>query len=182
MVEPHKIFGRLGNQMFQFATITALACETQTDIYFQDEKWFIKFEPVIRKMFGAGIGSRPEVSIHVRRGDYLKLELYTNLADNTDYYERAMAMFPPDTKYLVFSDDIEYCKNRFVGDQFSFSEGLNEVQDLNQMASCKHNIIANSTFSWWAAWLNPNPDKIIISPERSHWGSKIVLPDNFKQI
>ena len=59
----------------------------------------------------------------------------------------------------IFNDqlDIEY------------SEGRNEVEDLEYMSSCSHNIICNSTFSWWGAWLNQNPDKIVISPQANEW-------------
>ena len=182
MVEPHKIFGRLGNSLFQYATLVALAADSKSDVYFQDEKWFGKYEKEIQQMFGAGIGSRPEVSIHVRRGDYLELEhQYPNLT-KTDYYTRAIALFPPDTKFLVFSDDISWCKDYFRGPQFTFSVADNPIHDLNNMASCQHNIIANSSFSWWGAYLNRNPHKIVICPNQSLWGSKISLPIKWKQI
>lgn len=184
MINPQHIFGRLGNQMFQYATLLALSIETGSNIYFQDEKWFCKFEKQVKELFGAGIGLRDETSIHVRRGDYLQLEeTYPNLC-KTDYYQRATDTFPKDTKFIVFSDDIEWCKTfaPFQGDNFSFSEGKSEVHDLNMMASCKNNIIANSTFSWWAAYLNKHEDKIVICPEKKNWYSGLSLLDSWKQI
>jgi hypothetical protein len=181
LVEPHKIFGRLGNSLFQYATLIALAADTKSDVYFQDTKWFGKYEKEIQQMFGAGIGSRPEVAIHVRRGDYVELsDRYPDLS-RTDYYTRAIALFPEDD-FLVFSDDIPYAKTLFQGPKFCFSEGLSPVQDLNQMASCKHQIIANSSYSWWGAYLNKNPNKIVVCPRQELWGSKISLPDSWKQL
>jgi hypothetical protein len=68
-------------------------------------------------------------------------------------------------KFYVFSDDIEWCKN-FFSDilDFEFISGNNEIRDLYLMSSCENNIIANSSFSWWGAWLNKNPNKKVIAP------------------
>jgi len=183
MTHPSKIFGRFGNQMFQYATLIALAYESGTDAYFQDVKWFGKYEDQIKQLFGAGIGYRDEVSIHVRRGDYLQLEHHYPNLSKTDYYEKAIAMFPYN-KFLVFSDDIEWCKSypAFQGERFSFSEGRDEVQDLNQMASCQHNILANSTFSWWGAYLNKNKDKMVVCPRPELWLNNISLLDSWIKI
>ncbi len=184
MVQPYRMFGRLGNSMFQYATLIALAKETGENFYFQDIKWFEKHADIVKQFFSNGIGKRDEVSIHVRRGDYLDFEhIYKNLA-KTDYYQRAIAEFPDDTKFIVFSDDIEWCKSYppFQGERFSFSEGRNEVDDLNMMASCHHNILANSTFSWWGAYLNKHEDKIVICPKQEFWVNNVSLLDNWKQI
>ena len=184
MVQPHKMFGRLGNQMFQYATLIALAQKAGENIYFQDIKWFEEHEVLVKQYFSNGIGMRDEVSIHVRRGDYLDFQdIYQNLS-KTDYYERAIMEFPKDTKFIVFSDDIEWCKTcpAFQGPQFTFSEGRNEIDDFNLMASCHHNILANSTFSWWAAYLNKHTDKIVICPKQSFWVNNVSLLDNWKQI
>jgi hypothetical protein len=75
-----------------------------------------------------------------------------------------MAAMPDGTTFLVFSDDMEWCKENFIGDQFIFVEGENDVTDLWIMSYCKHNIIANSSFSWWGAWLNDYKHKIVVAP------------------
>ena len=134
------------------------------------------------KALGEEIASVNSVSVHVRRGDYL---LPTNQAlfGGTDlaYYERAAAHIAekvPNPHFYVFSDDIAWCRENlklpaaggitFVDDfcggpKFSFS--------LQLMALCRHNIIANSSFSWWGAWLNRNPEKIVVAPKQWHPGA-----------
>ena len=66
--------------------------------------------------------------------------------------------------FIIFSDDIKWCKNNFIGDKFTFIEGEKDYIDLWLMSLCNHNIIANSSFSWWGAWLNQNPNKKVIAP------------------
>ncbi len=161
-----KNFGRLGNRMFQMAALYSMARDLEVDYYFQDEKWFKKYENEIRQIFGTDIGKDERVSLHIRRTDMVTNGFDINLSE-TDYYDRAIAMFPTN-RFLVFSDDISWCKEKFKDERFDFSEGLNEEQDLKVMASCNHNITANSSFSWWAAWLNPNPEKIIICPKQNY--------------
>lgn len=167
MVEIEKIMGRMGNKMFMFATLYSLARNKGTDFYFQDPKWFKKYEGEIKAIYGEGINPIPYVSIHVRRGDYLTNNFHTVLTD-TGYYEKAIKLFPSKS-FLIFSDDPEWCKINFTGKEFQIIEGQNEVDDLNMMAGCEHNIIANSSFSWWAAYLNKNPNKRVISPREVDW-------------
>ncbi len=158
------ISGRLGNQMFQFAHIYAQARKgLLPDFYLQDEKFFDGYQDEIKALYGNGIGYKPGyVSIHVRRGDYVNNSYYVDLFQN-GYYKRAKDFFPH-KKFLVFSDDIEWCKQQEIFKDCEFSEGLGEIEDMNLMASCESNIIANSSYSWWAAYLNPNPDKTVIAP------------------
>ena len=174
MVEPHQIFGRLGNQLFQMAFILNFAIKNKTNVFLQDENFFKDSKKEIIALFSEGIGHIDKVSIHVRRGDYVVPPhdaFYTNLC-NTDYYEKAIALFPSE-KFLVFSDDIPFCKTYFKGEQFEFSEGRSEIEDLNLMASCKRgNIIANSSFSWWGAYLSGNPGNKIIAPK--NWSIREV--------
>ena len=158
-----EITGRLGNQMFQFAALYSIAKEFGTDYYFQDQRWFIKNEEAIRALYSSGIGYDHRVSIHVRRTDMVNNNFDINLSE-TDYYRLAMKIFPK-SQFLVFSDDTKWCKQQKIFKNCDFSEGKNEIEDLNAMASCQHNIIANSSFSWWAAYLNKNPDKVVICPE-----------------
>lgn len=173
MIEPKIVFGRLGNSMFQYAALYAYAKDLGVDFYFQDEKHFKKYEEDIKTLFGSDIGFLPYVSIHVRRGSnpinpsepkYSENPFYVKVCE-TDYYEKAIAMFPND-KFLVFSDDPDWCKIKWGDDnRFQIMEGGSELEDFNMMSSCKSNIITNSTFSWWAAWLNPNYGKTVVAPK-----------------
>ncbi len=170
MLEPEKIFGRLGNKLFQYAYIYSQAREGKIpDIFVQDYRYFDKYREDIKKLYGAGIGFMPFVGIHVRRGDYVNNAFYTDLSE-TDYYKRAIALFP-NKKFLVFSDDPEYCKNMdiFKGSDFQVMERQGELDDFNLLASCEHIICANSSYSWWAAYLCQN------------WGKQVVIPIDWFQ-
>ena len=164
MVNPDKIFGRLGNRMFQMAFILSKYWDGEIpDYYLQDPIWFEHHRDKFKMMFGAGITPIDQVSIHVRRGGnpsnvdepkYSENPFYVNLY-NTEYYENAMEQFP-DADFLVFSDDIEWCKEQPLFKDCEFAEGNDEITDFNLMAGCKGHIIANSSFSWWAAFLSGN--------------------------
>lgn len=146
--------------------------------FWQSWKYFEGAEEEIRKWLAVPVvdGYRDYVSIHVRRGDYAQL------ADNfppvdTEYIDRALDEIFCETncrKAIVFSDDMNWCKNNIpkIAERFQieYSEGRNEWEDLSIMASCGHNIIANSSFSWWGAWLNTNPNKRVVSPSHK-WGN-----------
>lgn len=153
MVPITKLTGRLGNQMFQYAYIYSQWRDGAVpDIYLQDPLYFERYRHELRHIFGSNIVSINQVAIHVRRGDYVNNPFYVDLC-KTDYYDRAMKLFPYDT-FLVFSDDVEWCKQYFTGDHFEFSEGNDEITDMNLMAGCKGIITANSSYSWWAAYLS----------------------------
>jgi hypothetical protein len=191
MVDPKLIFGRLGNSLFQYATLYAKSRDEGTDFYFQDPKYFEEYEYEIQQLFGQDIKPIDMVSIHVRRGGnpinknepaYHKNPFYTNLC-GTDYYERAIELFPS-KDFLVFSDDIEWCKHNLKGKQFTFCEEKDEIKALNLMAGCKDNIIANSSFSWWGAYLNPNLNKKVIAPKSWYRDGlqRTVCPPNWELI
>ena len=170
MIPINSITGRLGNQMFEFAALYSFAKEQNVDFYFQDEKWFKKYEEDIKNMFGEGIGFLPFISIHVRRGDYVNNPFYVDLS-KTDYYEQAIKHFP-DRKFLVFSDDTEFAQKLFPDiNKFQVIQDQTEIEDFNMASSCEGHIIANSSFSWWYAWLSPSPHKKIIAPSVKNWYS-----------
>lgn len=155
MIEMYKLSGRLGNQMFQFAYLTSQMLKDEIDdVFVQSEEYFKYHAKEIKTLYGQGIGSVDKVAIHVRRGDYITTHrhFYVNLME-TSYYQDAMALFPGQ-KFLVFSDDIEWCKKQEIFKNCEFSEGNTDVKDLNLMASCKGVIMANSSFSWWGAYLS----------------------------
>lgn len=132
------------------------------------------------------------ISIHVRRGDYLKYpHLYGNICSK-QYYQKAIEYIKNHTygnvKFYVFSDDIRWVKeNIFFEDSCIFIDwnimGQSYI-DMQLMSLCKHNIIANSSFSWWGAWLNKNPNKIVVAPDRWLFNGEIgdVVPNDWIKI
>jgi hypothetical protein len=147
--------------MFQYAYLHAQVRDGKIpDIYVQDEKFFKRYAHEVRMLFGSDIGYIDQVAIHVRRGDYVGNRFYVDIW-NDGYYERAMELFPGES-FLVFSDDIEWCKKQPIFEKCEFSEGNDPVTDLNWMASCKGHIIANSSFSWWGAYLAPYTKKVVV--------------------
>lgn len=110
------------------------------------------------------------VSIHIRRGDYLKYPNKFGLC-SLEYYEKAVEKIKQSVispVFFVFSDDINYAKeNLKIGHNVFYVSGLDveDYEELVLMSKCKHNIMANSTFSWWGAWLNKNRNKIVIAPK-----------------
>src|SRR5690606_38525569 len=137
--------------------------------YFQDERYFKHAREKILKVCGFNQQTYDLISIHVRRGDYL---LYPDkfVTCDLDYYHRAMDMLGGDNQdFMIFSDDIEWCKAQFGRkNNIAYYEGF-EVDSMELMSQCKHNIISASSFSWWGAWLNVNKDKIVIAPKQ-WWG------------
>ncbi len=133
--------------------------------YFQSYKYFEHCKKLIKDYFSPlGTWEQEDfVSVHVRRGDYLNLTRIHPVLP-LDYYKEAIRLFPG-RDFVIFSDDIDWCKENFIGGKYFYSVGHSEESDFFDMMYCKDNIIANSSFSWWAAWLNPNPDKIVVAPK-----------------
>ena len=107
-----------------------------------------------KEFFKQNFGTSEVISLHVRRTDYLESPDVHPIQD-INYYKKSLEYFPKDIPILVFSDDIEWCKNQeiFSLDRFLFSEDNNTGVDLCLQTMCKYHIIANSSFSWWGAWL-----------------------------
>lgn len=184
MIPIQQITGRLGNQMFQYAFFYTYARDNAIDHYYQDPSFFEHRAEEIKQIFGQKIPLKTDmVAIHVRRGDYVGHDFYVNLWRN-GYYQRAMKEFPKNTHFLVFSDDIVWCKEHFLGKEFEFSD-KDEITDFNLMASCRGHIIANSSFSWWAAYVSPYSMKII-APSVENWYSdgkeRTKCPDNWLRL
>lgn len=123
------------------------------------------------------------VSIHIRRGDYLDPQnaaMFGGICTES-YYDAAIRYMEercPDAHYYIFSDDIPYVQKRYQGSRFTvvdWNTGENSFLDIQLMKSCKHNICANSTFSFWGARLNGNRDKIMIRPAK-HKNSQQIIP------
>lgn len=152
----------------------------QTEKYFKDIRNILLSELVFpeiqygeQAIYESDISSSESVSIHIRRGDYLNhLDKYGNICTE-EYYIKAIKCIQKNIKnprFFVFSDDMKWSKHALGSyKQIQFVEHNSDVKsiyDMKLMSLCKHNIIANSSFSWWASWLNNNPNKIIIAPER----------------
>lgn len=133
--------------------------------FFQSEKYFKNSREKILNVFPQYHKLTNKVSVHVRRGDFLKKQQYHNIL-TLEYYKKAFSIFSNE-RFLIFSDDIEWCKKKFIGKEFSFHETQGDMADIAIMSSCKHNIVANSSFSWWGAWLNRSKGKKVICP--SQW-------------
>ena len=158
------------------------------DGYWQSENYFKDIGDIIRsdftlkpemtninQEFAKEISSCDSVSLHIRRGDYVS-NPETNKFHGScplEYYQKAVVKIANCVKnphFFIFSDDPDWAKKhlnleypiKFITHN---GEGKN-YEDLRLMSLCKHNIIANSSFSWWGAWLNENPDKIVIAPEK----------------
>ncbi|MFP4486354.1 MAG: alpha-1,2-fucosyltransferase [Campylobacterales bacterium] len=158
------------------------------DGYWQSEKYFKKYENLIRDIFqfpkikddenlkvANEIVNSESISIHVRHGDYLASSK-TNEFHGTcgiEYYKKSIEYITSkleNSTFFIFSDDIKWCEEKFVNVKnktiISHNTGLKSYEDMRLMSLCKHNIIANSSFSWWSAWLNTNPNKIVIAPKK----------------
>lgn len=167
------------------------------DGYWQSEKYFLAksdfifndfdlndlrenqlLKPIIDK-----IDSKISISIHVRRGDYVtnsQANAYHGTCD-LNYYARAIAkivglLSEQDVFFFIFSDDVVWCKeNLNIPYDHTYVITKEDYHDLYLMSICKHNIIANSSFSWWGAWLNSNNNKKVIVPEK--WFAQNVETD-----
>lgn len=147
--------------------------------YFQSEKYFMDQEAFIRKTFEFVDDlvstehlelAKESCSIHVRRTDYLepdKVDIHQFPGD--EYYRNAIDFMEGYgvKKFMVFSDDMKWCMDTFGEDtKFNYINGYREVKDMCLMSHCQHHIIANSSFSWWGAWLNANKNKKVIAPAK----------------
>jgi hypothetical protein len=143
------------------------------------ERYFAPHVDLMRRDFAALLNApQNEIAVHIRLTDYLTGTNPKKFKGSCDvsYYAQAMAVFRnlvPNARFLVFSDDIAAARALIPNDgSVRFDEAGVEppLQTLLRMAACRHTIIANSTFSWWAAWLNQNPQKMVIAPR--HWFSR----------
>lgn len=123
-----------------------------------------------KQRFGEWLVKKDITAIHVRRGDYMRLS-HCHPFVGEKYFIDCLALIPEIKDFMVFSDDIKWCKTffpkAFPERKFCFVEGTNMIDDLHLQSLCRNNIISNSSFSWWAAYLNRNSDKKIFAP--SNW-------------
>ena len=156
------------------------------DGYWQSEKYFKNIKDEIIKSFTPihdisekakqyikEIENSNSVSLHVRRGDYVDNTMFKGSGltiTEMPYYKDAIEFINSkveNPKFFIFSDDIAWCKENFefLEDKTFIDDTKSAIDDMVLMSRCEHNIIANSTFSWWGAWLNRNKNKIVIAPK-----------------
>jgi len=175
------------------------------DGFWQSPKYFENIEGEIRRLFhvtssliqnvqekGNELRSEQSVSIHIRRSDFLapKAAAYHGVLSK-DYYQRAIRHISgkiPGASFHFFSDDMEWVKRELSpppGSQY-VSGATSAIEDFYLMSCCRHNIIANSSFSWWAAWLNDNPLKIVVAPKAWFAANTIdsgdLIPRNWERL
>jgi hypothetical protein len=165
------------NYPFTYYEDSSLSTNCVIDGYFQSEKYFIKNRDRILSQFKLPLKLRLMsyfkypfflkgnlTSIHVRRGEYLISPIHYN--QSMDYYDAAIKKMDAITeKFIVFSDDIAWCKETFIGEKFVFIENEKDYIELFLMSRCTNNIICNSSFSWWGAWMNAHKNRKIIAPK-----------------
>lgn len=160
---------------FDYHDIPDLGGNVTLTGFYQSWKYFEHCKDEVNNVFK--LTDYPEyvfyTSIHVRRGDYVQHSGSFPPID-LNYINKALDRIHEGSgcyNALVFSDDINWCKENIEHEEFNieFSEGRTELEDLSLMASCGNHIIANSTFSWWAAYLGHNPDRMVITPSAKTW-------------
>ena len=165
--------------------------------FYQSERFFKDVEDEVRQAFAFDLNKanaesqtlarqiqeNPHaVSLHVRRGDYMEPKFYKRygIVCSQAYFQRAVEMMlaqVPQAHFYIFSDDVEWVQQNLRlprATVVSCNRGADSWQDMMLMSLCRHNIICNSTFSWWGAWLNANPEKRVIAPSR--WLADVDMP------
>jgi len=171
--------------------------------FFQSEEYFNNISELIRsELTFKDISSLEKLSvyqeirktnavfIHIRRGDYINNPRYANFYYSCplDYYKQAIALIEKrvnNPKFFIFSDDADWVRENLMIDNAVFISALKlkDYEDLFLMSQCQHAIIANSSFSWWGAWLINSKDKIIVAPEKWFQNDKIdssdIIPESW---
>lgn len=166
--------------------------------WWQSEKYFKEIEGKVREAFAfppqalerirqgnrqvlEEITRTESVGVHIRRGDYLEAEEVYGGICTPEYYEKAMNLLRrerPGCRFFLFSNEPDWVKENMAAEDVTVVEGNDEssgFSDLYLMSRCRHNIIANSSFSWWGAWLNENPNKLVVAPAK--WLNNHETPD-----
>lgn len=198
VVEPH----------FQYwAGLTKVPIDSYLVGYWQSEKYFHKHLEAIRSDFifktslttknlelSKKMAKVNAVSLHIRRGDYIRNRKTnaTHGACDLDYFDAAigyMSSRVEDPFFFIFSDDIEWARGNLKLDfpchYVDINCGIESYNDMHLMSLCQHNIIANSSFSWWGAWLNFRTDKIVIAPQnwfRNNIKTQDLIPSNWVKV
>ncbi len=188
---------------FFYYTPIPYAPNMQIRGYFQSEKYFLHHKQEILELFKppaeiknyleskySDLLSQPNlVSFHMRFYDNNPGEEKTYIKHRREYFDKAAALFPEDALFVVFSNRMDECKVLLASSDKKCVFIQNEAywHDLYLMSMCHHNIISNSTFSWWGAYLNLNPDKMVVAPakwfkEESGLDERDLMPEDWIKI
>ena len=206
------LFRHLKEQYYHFDpdVLKARAGMLVLNGYWHSQKYFIEVEDVIRRELAFNNMPGPEfssyksdilssdkaVSVHIRRGDYVSHPEFSKTFGfiGKQYYENACALIVKrigSCRFFVFTDDKDWVEQnmQLPGDTlFVKNTGADaDLDDLHLMSLCKHHIVANSSYSWWGAWLGANRDKIVVCPEnwflnQPDWNTKDLRPDSWIKI
>lgn len=191
-------FQHMGEGVFHYTPLPKLDGNIKLIGHFQSEKYFIDNKQEILNLFEVDettkiklldvygeILNRNTCSIHIRRGDYVGLPTH-HPTQSINYYKEAIEIIGEDEHFVFFSDDIKWCEENFeFVKNKTFISNNTDYEDMYLMSMCKNNIIANSTFSWWGAWLNNNETKQVIAPLKwfgtsySHFNTKDLYCDKW---
>lgn len=189
-------FYRYNEPTFHYQEIPYFSDNIALFGYFQSSKYFNEYSDHIRDFFNFTLednryqhilDNETVCSVHVRRGDYVRLSQFHKIQD-ISYYQKAISLFDRDTKFFIISDDISWCKNQFNSTNFDsnvefiFSENTSSTEDFYCAMKCSHNIIANSSFSWWSAWMNNHKNKRVICPHPDNWFGPVYKDKNTKDV
>lgn len=210
LISPKDYYYACESQFTYDPSFPGLPDNTYMDGYWQSERYFRDFAEVIRSDFSVSmppsvqnaewldrIDDVMSVSVHVRRGDYVH-DRQANDVHGTcslEYYEQAICHLREhldvEPVFFVFSDDPEWVQKNIIFRGYSHyfvtnNDAITNYEDLRLMANCKHHITANSTFSWWGAWLNPAAEKIVVAPRRwfrtDNLSDVDLIPDSWLRV
>lgn len=176
--------------------------------FYQNERYFKSCEAEVRQAFrfdlslanaeSLRLAERMDaeacaVSLHVRRGDYLQAKHWKNTGSvcTLEYYQHAVDEVMrrlPEAHFYVFSDGMDWVKEHLRLPEntvyVDHNRGNDSWQDMMLMTHCRHNVVCNSTFSWWGAWLNPHADKQVFCPDRwsAHAPASVIAPEEWIQL
>jgi hypothetical protein len=168
-------------QDINFATTFPASIDLYLEGYWQCEKYFGTYRQEIIDILSGDLPASllprydfaNSCALHIRRGDYLSSGGY-HPVQPLSYYKKSLDILQPQGNILIFSDDIPWCHDNLNFQKMIFVENNSSIEDLFLMSLCPSVIIANSSFSWWGAWLNSNKDKKIIYPR--NWFGDLSAP------
>jgi hypothetical protein len=176
----YKTLRRYTEPSFSFNEIPKTHGSVLLHGYFQNLKYFSDFEEEVKNLFPLKTSSKYDkflknsCSVHIRRGDYIQSS-FAHPQQSNEYFKKAVETIGAEKTFLIFSDEIKKVKSSMLFENLNINhiiyiEGQDPYEDLSLMSRCENNIISNSSFSWWAAFLNKNSKKTVIHPTK--WFTK----------
>jgi hypothetical protein len=177
-LEPDIVVGQFAFHYLDIRLSTSPSCLIDLRGHFQSERYFLPAEDLVRTHFAPhpsivdqilaqheqALSAESSCIIVVRRGDYAQFP-HQHPMMAADYYSRAMCLFPPDTTFIVTSDDIDWCRRHLRAANITYLPQSQWRLNFFIGTMCRHAIISNTTFGWWIAWLNAHVDRRVIAPK-----------------